>query len=254
MAKALATKVKKPLTDSQRRAKLLKAGRKNPKGLMLMPPRGMKDEAMAYAADVIDGTTDNAMTVWSWGKQTRTNDLHITHCVVALQDEVAKVQSGDLSQVDAMLFGQAKALSAVFHTCMAKASANLGQHLGATETYMRLALKAQSQCRTTLETLVETKQPRSVAFVRQANIANGHQQVNNNGDARGQTGSQPNELQGEFSVVDSGTQAASLGVDAPASAMAQVHRPANVGRKAKIQPKRIQRRGQAHAAGTRKRA
>jgi len=47
------------------------------------------------------------------------------------------------------------------------------------ETYMRLALKAQSQCRTTLETLAEIKNPRAVAFVKQANIAGGHQQVNN---------------------------------------------------------------------------
>jgi hypothetical protein len=44
---------------------------------------------------------------------------------------------------------------------------------------MRLALKAQSQCRATLETLSVVKNPPSVAFVRQANIANGPQQVNN---------------------------------------------------------------------------
>jgi hypothetical protein len=44
---------------------------------------------------------------------------------------------------------------------------------------MRLALKAQSQCRATLETLVNIKNPRPVAFVQQANIANGPQRVNN---------------------------------------------------------------------------
>jgi hypothetical protein len=55
----------------------------------------------------------------------------------------------------------------------------MGEHLGAIETYMRLALKAQSQCRATLETLAAIKNPPSVAFVRQANIAHGAQQVNN---------------------------------------------------------------------------
>jgi len=45
--------------------------------------------------------------------------------------------------------------------------------------YLRLALKAQSQCRTTLETLAVIKNPAPVAFVRQANIAHGPQQVNN---------------------------------------------------------------------------
>jgi len=60
-----------------------------------------------------------------------------------------------------------------------RAALNMGEHMGAMETYMRLALKAQSQCRTTLETLAEIKNPRAVAFVKQANIAGGHQQVNN---------------------------------------------------------------------------
>ena len=247
MAK-LPTKAKKPLTDAQRRAKLLKAGAKDPKGLMLAPPRGMTDTAMAFAMDSVDGTTDNALSAWAWGKQTRPSgdNLHVTHCAVALRDEVAKVQGGDLSQVDAMLFGQAKVLSTVFHTCLARAGANLGQNLDATETYMRLALKAQSQCRTTLEALVEAKNPRSVAFVRQANIANGHQQVNN-GDARGQPVNQPNELQGDFHVVDTGAQAARVGVDAPAPAVAAVNRPKNARGKATIKPKRVEGRGKARA-------
>ena len=44
--------------------------------------------------------------------------------------------------------------------------------------YMRLSLKAQSQSRTTCEALSEIKNPRQVAFVKQANIAT-NQQVNN---------------------------------------------------------------------------
>ena len=42
-----------------------------------------------------------------------------------------------------------------------------------------LGLKAQAQCRATLQTLAEIKNPQPVAFVKQANIANGPQQVNN---------------------------------------------------------------------------
>ena len=259
MAKALkkpATDAeKKPATEAERRAALLELGAKDPKVLALELPRGCTDEALTYAIDAMDGTTDNAVTAWTWGKQTRANgdNLHLTHCAVALRDEIAKVQAGDLSQVDAMLYGQAKALASVFHLCLARADKNIGEHLGATETYMRLAMKAQSQCRTTLETLIEAKQPRSVAFVRQANIANGHQQVNN-GDARGQSVNQPNELQGEFNVVDTGTPAARIGADAPAATVAQIHRAPNARRKVTIQPKRVQRRGQANAARSRKRA
>jgi hypothetical protein len=43
---------------------------------------------------------------------------------------------------------------------------------------MRLALKSQAQCRQTLETLSTIKNP-PVIFAKQANISNGHQQVNN---------------------------------------------------------------------------
>lgn len=42
-----------------------------------------------------------------------------------------------------------------------------------------MALKAQAQCRATLETLAEIKNPQPTAFLRQANIAYGPQQVNN---------------------------------------------------------------------------
>jgi hypothetical protein len=43
---------------------------------------------------------------------------------------------------------------------------------------MRLALKAQGQCRATLETLAAIKNP-PVVFAKQRNISHGHQQVNN---------------------------------------------------------------------------
>ena len=230
---------KKPPTEAYRRSKLLEAGAKNPKALTMMAPLGMTDDALAMAMDLVDGTTDNAVTAWGWSKLARTGtEVSVTHCAEVLRDEVAKVQSGNLSQVDAMLFGQAKALSAIFHGCLSKAGANMGQHLEATETYMRLALKAQSQCRTTLEALIESKQPRSVSFVKQANIANGHQQVNN-GDARGQPVNQPNELQGDFNVVDTGAPGARVGVDAPAPAVAAFNRAKNPRGKVTIQPKRV---------------
>jgi hypothetical protein len=43
-----------------------------------------------------------------------------------------------------------------------------GQYLDAADKYMRLALKAQSQCRTTVEALGELKNLQPVAFIHQA--------------------------------------------------------------------------------------
>ena len=65
---------------------------------------------------------------------------------------------------------------------------------------LRLALKAQAQCRATLEALAAIKNPQPVFFVRQANIAHGPQQVNNGATAdvsrAEQSKNQPNKLYG----------------------------------------------------------
>ena len=52
------------------------------------------------------------------------------------------------------------------------------RRLDTAERLMRLALKAQGQCRATLETLAVLKGPPTL-FAKQANIAAGPQQVNN---------------------------------------------------------------------------
>jgi hypothetical protein len=54
---------------------------------------------------------------------------------------------------------------------------NAGECLDATDKYMRLALKAQSQCRAALETLARIKNP--IPCIKQTNIANGPQQASN---------------------------------------------------------------------------
>jgi hypothetical protein len=102
----------------------------------------------------------------------------------ALRDELSKqcvaVNEGDMKRPEAMLVSQAHALEAIFHELARVAALNIFTNLAAGETCLRLALKAQGQCRATLETLSNIKNPpASVAFVKQANIANGPQQVNN---------------------------------------------------------------------------
>ncbi len=50
------------------------------------------------------------------------------------------------------------------------------EYLGAMESHRRLALKAQAQCRATIETLADMKNP-LVVIARKANIANKPQHV-----------------------------------------------------------------------------
>ncbi len=58
--------------------------------------------------------------------------------------------------------------------------ANKAQHLKIFQTYLNLALKVQSQSRTTTLAIAELKFPKQVIVTKQANIASGApQQVNN---------------------------------------------------------------------------
>lgn len=105
--------------------------------------------------------------------------LHFSALQTALDQQSAAVQAGDFSRPEAMLTVHAHTLDAVFHNLLIRAqrSMDAGQNAAA-ETFMRMALKAQSQCRTSIEALAEIKFPKSATFIRQTNIAQ-QQQVNN---------------------------------------------------------------------------
>lgn len=117
---------------------------------------------------------------------------------LAKQCELAS--RGDLKRSEAMLTAQTHTLDALFNSLARRAALNMGEYLNAAEIYMRLALKTQSQCRASIETLAVIKHPQPVAFVRQTNIANGPQQVNNTPATSGEPSrareseSRPNEL------------------------------------------------------------
>jgi hypothetical protein len=102
--------------------------------------------------------------------------------------------NNNLGRLEGMLATQAHTLDVLFNHLLRQAWAYVGgpgSHLEAADRYMRLALRAQTQCRATAETLNEMKNPKPVAFVQaaQANIA-GTQQVNNgSGGSRPRAGS-----------------------------------------------------------------
>ena len=95
-----------------------------------------------------------------------------------LKDKIATVLAGDMTSIEAMLIGQAQALQTMF-VCLGRQAVSKTQ-LPQYTAFMNLALKAQSQSRATIQALVELKYPKQTNFVKQANIANGHQQINNN--------------------------------------------------------------------------
>ena len=151
-------------------------------------PGRTHDQLMAQVAS--DGIVGNARSLVAFGHGTF-GELSLFDCAKVLKDTAQRLNDGDLSAVVTMLSSQAVALNAMFGELARRSALNMGEYIDASERYMRLALKAQGQCRAALETLADMKNP-PVVFARQANINNGgQQQVNNGAQASGASSPAP---------------------------------------------------------------
>jgi hypothetical protein len=105
------------------------------------------------------------------------NNIHDVNALTKiLHQQTADVVGGNMTRPEALLLSQAHTLDALFNSLVMK---GLNQsHMPHYESFLRLAYKAQSQCRSTLQTLSDIKNP-SVVYAKQANITNGNQQINN---------------------------------------------------------------------------
>jgi hypothetical protein len=100
----------------------------------------------------------------------------VVEAIAILNEQSEAVHYGDLSRAESMLMAQATALQSIFARLVEKGMSGLT--LPTFEINMRMALRAQNQCRATLETLATIKNP-PVVFAKQANVTTGPQQVNN---------------------------------------------------------------------------
>jgi hypothetical protein len=167
--------------------------------------------------------------------------------VKELSRHVEDVKAGNMNRPETILLMQAQTLDVIFNAMAQRAAANVGTHRDVAEIYLRMALKAQSQCRSTLETLAEIKAPRSTSFIKQQNIAQ-QQQVNNgsqvnNGGATNEGATpahahgkniNPNQENKLLEVqhgerLDSTTTGAAIGADSQLETVGAVHRPADNG-------------------------
>ena len=140
--------------------------------------------------------------------------LGVTELLAAMRKAGDETVAGDMGRFERVLTNQFLTLDALFN--------NLAQRSGRQDSFkgievlMRLALKAQSQARATAETLALMKNP--MPYIRQANIANGPQQVNNGSfqnstrtrASAAKTQTPPNELleHQHGNTLDIGAQAA----------------------------------------------
>ena len=154
------------------------------------------------------------------------DELEITDLVDAMKRAGDLAVAGVLSRVERTLVNQLLTLDVLFD--------NLAQRAGKQETFkgievlMRLALKAQSQARATAETLATIKNP--MPYIKQTNIANGPQQVNNGTPASaGKNQSHPNELleHQHGNTLDIGATATAGRADPAMATVEAKHRPTN---------------------------
>ena len=183
-----------------------------------------EDEKMKPHQLVVSSNALNGVAVSAWGKFA--GEIDLQELCTELGEQTEDVKDGDMRPVEGMLFRQAKTLETLFTNLMRRAASQ--ENMKWLQMYLTLALKAQSQCRSTLEALAEIKNPRHVSFVKQANIANGPQQVNN-GAALSHAGniqSEPNKLleADHGKRMDIGAQGKTSRVNKAVATVEAVHR------------------------------
>ena len=158
-------------------------------------------------------------------------EVDLTACMAALTQSAERASHGNLADAEGLLMAQAVTLNTMFASLVTRALSS--QYAESFDRFMRFGLRAQAQCRATLETLAAIKNPPTV-FARQANIANGPQQVNNTAQlpegsrVRAISESAPTELlEAHVERVEAGTAEAAGRSNQTMEAVALVNRPKN---------------------------
>lgn len=207
--------------------------KRNPNQITAMQKPG-EDEAMSIARLATRPTVQAAITLKEYGKGL--GDLDLSALIEMLSEQTKAANEGKLGRAEAMLTTQAHTLDAIFNN-LARRAIN-AEYMDNLDRYLKLALRAQSQCRATWEALATIKNPPVAGYVRQANIAHGPQQVNNApnaSDGAPRAGDNPNlqnklleEKDGER--LDTGTACTPSRADPAMATVGEVDRAEDRGR------------------------
>ena len=163
----------------------------------------LRQAKMLNSASIMSAATSEAFS------KSMFPEMDLSELIDDLSNKIEKVQAGDMATMEAMLVGQAHALQTIF-TSLARRAASQEQ-LKNYGIFMSLALKAQSQSRATIQALTELKYPKQVAFVKQANISHGHQQVNNGSNKNDAHAKEITNQQNELLEVNDGIKTMDIG-------------------------------------------
>ena len=175
-------------------------------------------------------TVNNALTVRDIASRDF-GTVGIAGLVDELSAQCSAVSRGEMGRPEALLTSQAQTLDALFNHLTRLAYRNWSD-LNVAERLLRLAFKAQSQSRATVETLGNLRNPPMV-IARQANIAHGPQQVNNGEQSRArEIKSEPSKQleQTHGKPLDTRATSTAIGSDPAMATVGTIHRPENGGR------------------------
>jgi hypothetical protein len=184
------------------------------------------DESLdsASARVLTQPETQAAATVQQW----QGGIVDVDEIAKELRRQTETLKTGDMHRAESMLLAQAQTLDELFNNLARKAHRQ--EYLSSYDSFLKLALKAQNQCRMTLETLSNIKNP-PVVYAKQANITNGPQQINNGLPAThaAENQNQQNQLltvnHGE--TLDGGRTGETIGSNQAMAALGKQHRAAN---------------------------
>src|SRR6266481_4478002 len=211
---------------------------KDPRTLSLY---GLPTEPMAdvLARGSLKASVQAALTIEAYAIGALPGPLSLDTLASELTKFCKETHDGDLSRSESSLTTQAQTLNAIFNSLARMATYHIANNFPSADALLRLALKAQNQSRMTIETLNLMKNPPSAMFVKQANVANGPQQVNN-GSRVGKIENQPNELlaleERDGARVDFGAATTPSGAHSNVASLGAVKRTANDGGKDSCEP------------------
>ncbi len=133
----------------------------------------------ATARELMDPSTRHSITVLPYISCSVGNTFPLPNASEfsdAIRSNAEQAQQGNLAFMSRTLTAQALALDAIFGEFSRRAALNMNSHLEAAERYMRLALKAQSNSRATMEALAKLHQPRE-QIVRHVHVNEGGQAI-----------------------------------------------------------------------------
>ena len=157
------------------------------------------------------------------------NSLDLFTMTSVLADQTKAINSGGMESMESMLAAHAYSLDVMFQHLACRAKSNMDEsYFNAGQAYLKMAFRAQAQAVRTIEALGELKNPRHISYVAQANIANGHQQINN-GRAKEKQNSQNKLIEGASHdlPMDTGTAQAAGGAHQEMEAVGEINRPDN---------------------------